>query len=87
MFTLRFDMRAPAGGAPASSLYPAALDMAAWAESRGLILLVVSEHHAAEDGMEIGLGGELFQDGTAILAKRHGRLVAGRLNAKTKHAA
>jgi alkanesulfonate monooxygenase SsuD/methylene tetrahydromethanopterin reductase-like flavin-dependent oxidoreductase (luciferase family) len=50
VFTLRFDMRAPAGGAPASSLYPAALDMAAWAESRGLLLLVVSEHHAAEDG-------------------------------------
>ncbi|BCI81012.1 hypothetical protein MTY66_26370 [Mycolicibacterium sp. TY66] len=50
MFTLRFDMRAPTGGAPASSLYPAALDMAAWAEPRGLILLVVSEHHAAEDG-------------------------------------
>ncbi|MGE2737487.1 LLM class flavin-dependent oxidoreductase [Mycolicibacterium vaccae] len=50
MFTLRFDMRAPASGAPASSLYPAALDMAEWAETRGLILLVVSEHHAAEDG-------------------------------------
>jgi alkanesulfonate monooxygenase SsuD/methylene tetrahydromethanopterin reductase-like flavin-dependent oxidoreductase (luciferase family) len=50
VFTLRFDMRAPASGAPPSSLYPAALDMAEWAETRGLILLVVSEHHAAEDG-------------------------------------
>ncbi|WNG87252.1 LLM class flavin-dependent oxidoreductase [Mycobacterium sp. ITM-2016-00317] len=50
MFTLRFDMRAPAGGTPPSILYPAALEMAEWTETRGLILLVVSEHHAAEDG-------------------------------------
>jgi len=50
VFTLRFDMRAPDAGAPASSLYPAALEMAEWAETHGLILLVVSEHHAADDG-------------------------------------
>ena len=32
MFTMRFDMRAPATGAPATELYAAALEMAAWAE-------------------------------------------------------
>jgi alkanesulfonate monooxygenase SsuD/methylene tetrahydromethanopterin reductase-like flavin-dependent oxidoreductase (luciferase family) len=50
MFMMRFDMRAPATGAPAKELYAAALDMAAWAESRGCICAVLSEHHASEDG-------------------------------------
>lgn len=35
MFTLRFDMRAPAWAAPIEDLYTAALDMSAWAETRG----------------------------------------------------
>ena len=35
MFMMRFDMRAPAFGAPTTELYPAALEMASWAESRG----------------------------------------------------
>ena len=30
MFLLRFDMRAPAFGAPTTDLYPAALEMATW---------------------------------------------------------
>jgi hypothetical protein len=31
MFALRFDMRAPAIGAPATDLYAAAIDMCSWA--------------------------------------------------------
>jgi alkanesulfonate monooxygenase SsuD/methylene tetrahydromethanopterin reductase-like flavin-dependent oxidoreductase (luciferase family) len=50
VFTMRFDMRAPATGAPAPDLYSAALEMAAWAETRGCLSAVVCEHHAAEDG-------------------------------------
>jgi alkanesulfonate monooxygenase SsuD/methylene tetrahydromethanopterin reductase-like flavin-dependent oxidoreductase (luciferase family) len=50
MFTLRFDMRAPAWAAPAADLYAAAIDMCAWAETRGAIVAVLSEHHGADDG-------------------------------------
>jgi alkanesulfonate monooxygenase SsuD/methylene tetrahydromethanopterin reductase-like flavin-dependent oxidoreductase (luciferase family) len=50
MFTLRFDMRAPDWAAPATALYTAAIDMCAWAETRGAILTVLSEHHGADDG-------------------------------------
>ncbi len=50
MFTLRFDMRAPSWGAPATDLYAAAVDMCAWAETRGAVLTVLSEHHGADDG-------------------------------------
>jgi len=50
MFTLRFDMRAPAWGAPAADLYAAAIDMCAWAETRGAIVAVLSEHHGTDDG-------------------------------------
>lgn len=50
MFTLRFDLRAPAFGAPATDLYAAAIEMCAWSESRGAALAVLSEHHGAEDG-------------------------------------
>jgi alkanesulfonate monooxygenase SsuD/methylene tetrahydromethanopterin reductase-like flavin-dependent oxidoreductase (luciferase family) len=50
MFTIRFDMRAPAIGAPAPELYKAATEMSAWAESRGCIAAVLCEHHGAEDG-------------------------------------
>jgi alkanesulfonate monooxygenase SsuD/methylene tetrahydromethanopterin reductase-like flavin-dependent oxidoreductase (luciferase family) len=50
MFTIRFDMRAPATGAPAPELYKAAPEMCAWAESRGAIAAVICEHHCAEDG-------------------------------------
>src|SRR6476469_7205247 len=49
MFTVRFDMRAPAAGAPKTDLYRAAIDMCAGAESRGAIVAVLSEHHGAED--------------------------------------
>lgn len=50
MFTLRFDMRAPDWAAPATDLYAAAIDMCEWADSRGAVLAVLSEHHGAEDG-------------------------------------
>lgn len=50
MFTLRFDMRSSPHGAPFADLYAAALDMCAWAESRGGVAIILSEHHAAEDG-------------------------------------
>ena len=49
MFTIRFDMRAPSSGAPTTELYAAAIDMCAWAETRGAIVAVLSEHHGAED--------------------------------------
>nr|WP_090338913.1 LLM class flavin-dependent oxidoreductase [Mycolicibacterium malmesburyense]CRL66943.1 luciferase family protein [Mycolicibacterium malmesburyense] len=50
MFTLRFDMRAPASGAPAAELYAAAVQMCEWAETRGAVIAVLSEHHGTEDG-------------------------------------
>jgi alkanesulfonate monooxygenase SsuD/methylene tetrahydromethanopterin reductase-like flavin-dependent oxidoreductase (luciferase family) len=50
MFTLRFDMRAPDWAAPAADLYAAAIDMCAWAETRGAVIAVLSEHHGADDG-------------------------------------
>jgi alkanesulfonate monooxygenase SsuD/methylene tetrahydromethanopterin reductase-like flavin-dependent oxidoreductase (luciferase family) len=51
MFIMRFDMRAPSmSPASAADLYSTALDMAEWAEQHGCLQLVVSEHHASEDG-------------------------------------
>lgn len=50
MFTLRFDMRAPAQGAPAVELYAAATEMCAWAEGRGCPAAVLCEHHGSDDG-------------------------------------
>jgi alkanesulfonate monooxygenase SsuD/methylene tetrahydromethanopterin reductase-like flavin-dependent oxidoreductase (luciferase family) len=47
---MRFDMRTPASGAPTPALYGAALEMCAWAETRGAIMAVLSEHHATADG-------------------------------------
>jgi alkanesulfonate monooxygenase SsuD/methylene tetrahydromethanopterin reductase-like flavin-dependent oxidoreductase (luciferase family) len=50
MFTLRFDMRAPAAGAAPVDLYQAALQMSAWSESHGAVSAMVCEHHGASDG-------------------------------------
>lgn len=50
MLTLRFDMRSPQIGAPTADLYRAAVDMCAWAETRGAVAVILSEHHATEDG-------------------------------------
>jgi alkanesulfonate monooxygenase SsuD/methylene tetrahydromethanopterin reductase-like flavin-dependent oxidoreductase (luciferase family) len=43
-------MRSPSTGASTGELYPAALDMASWAESRGALLAIVCEHHTMSDG-------------------------------------
>jgi len=50
MFTMRFDMRAPAFGANPADLYEAALEMAAWGEANGCVAIQVSEHHRSSDG-------------------------------------
>lgn len=47
---LRYDMRAPAFGAPVEALYAAAIEQAAWAEARGFEVVHLAEHHGAEDG-------------------------------------
>lgn len=47
---MRFDMRAPGGPATMPALYDAAVDMAVWAEDRGGVACVISEHHASPDG-------------------------------------
>jgi alkanesulfonate monooxygenase SsuD/methylene tetrahydromethanopterin reductase-like flavin-dependent oxidoreductase (luciferase family) len=51
MFIMRFGMRSKSPDASArADLYQAAIDMCAWAESRGAVAAVVSEHHGVEDG-------------------------------------
>jgi len=47
---MRFDMRAPASGAPPAALYAAAPEMCAWAEDHGCLAAVLCEHHGSEDG-------------------------------------
>ncbi len=47
---MRFDMRAPATGAPTTELYQAALEMAHWTEDRGALVAVLCEHHGMSDG-------------------------------------
>jgi len=49
-YLIRFDLRAPSFGAPVADLYATALDMSAWAEEHGFTAVVVSEHHATDDG-------------------------------------
>ncbi len=50
MFILRFDLRVPDFGAPPADLYAAALDMVEYAETRGAVSVLVSEHHGMADG-------------------------------------
>lgn len=50
MYLMRFDMRAPAFGAPTSELYATAIEMTSYAESRGALTAVVCEHHTTDDG-------------------------------------
>ncbi|MBU6329367.1 MAG: LLM class flavin-dependent oxidoreductase [Acidobacteria bacterium] len=51
LFGMRFDMRMPdiAPGS-ATDRYRAAVDMAAWADRVGVLLVVLSEHHGSSDG-------------------------------------
>jgi alkanesulfonate monooxygenase SsuD/methylene tetrahydromethanopterin reductase-like flavin-dependent oxidoreductase (luciferase family) len=51
MFMLRFGMRQSSPDPAArADLYQAAVDMCAWAETRGCLGAVFSQHHASEDG-------------------------------------
>jgi alkanesulfonate monooxygenase SsuD/methylene tetrahydromethanopterin reductase-like flavin-dependent oxidoreductase (luciferase family) len=45
-----FDMRAPDWGTPPSDLYPAAIEMAAFADRIGVDRIGLMEHHGSEDG-------------------------------------
>ena len=47
---IRFDMRAPDLGAPAAALYPAAVELCAYADSVGFDTVYLAEHHGADDG-------------------------------------
>lgn len=48
--TLRFDMRAPAIGVPASVQYPTSVDMCEWSDRLGFETVYLAEHHGADDG-------------------------------------
>jgi alkanesulfonate monooxygenase SsuD/methylene tetrahydromethanopterin reductase-like flavin-dependent oxidoreductase (luciferase family) len=51
MFLMRFGMRSEtADPADRAAMYAAAIDMTAWAEDRGCVAAVVSQHHASDDG-------------------------------------
>lgn len=47
---LRYDMRAPELGAPASAQYPTTIAHAAWADRLGFEVVYLAEHHGADDG-------------------------------------
>ncbi len=47
---LRYDMRAPAFGAPAPALYSAALEHAAFGDAHGFDAVQLSEHHGSDEG-------------------------------------
>lgn len=47
---LKYDMRAPAIGAPVTALYEAALEQCAWADRNGFGTLMLAEHHGTDDG-------------------------------------
>ena len=47
---MSLDLRVPAFGTPRDQLYRAALDMAAWADERGVSAISLSEHHGSDDG-------------------------------------
>jgi alkanesulfonate monooxygenase SsuD/methylene tetrahydromethanopterin reductase-like flavin-dependent oxidoreductase (luciferase family) len=49
-FYISFDMRSPDFGAPTPKLYSAALEMAAYADARGVDYAVLMEHHGSPDG-------------------------------------
>ena len=51
MFMMRFGMRSKTPDAAVrSAMYGAAIEMAAWAETKGCLATVLSEHHASDDG-------------------------------------
>jgi alkanesulfonate monooxygenase SsuD/methylene tetrahydromethanopterin reductase-like flavin-dependent oxidoreductase (luciferase family) len=50
VFLMRFDMRSADGASAYPGLYKAAVEMSAWAEAKGCLAVVLSEHHASPDG-------------------------------------
>ncbi len=48
--TVSFDMRAPDWGTPPARLYPAAVEMAAFADRIGVDQIGLMEHHGSDDG-------------------------------------
>ena len=50
MFIMRFDLRCAGTETTTSELIRATIEMAAWAETRGCVLVGLSEHHASPDG-------------------------------------
>ncbi|WP_421120696.1 LLM class flavin-dependent oxidoreductase [Aquihabitans daechungensis] len=51
MFIARFDLRAPGASGPArAALHRGAVDMARYVDEHGCASIVVSEHHASDDG-------------------------------------
>ncbi len=51
MYMMRFDLRAPGKTAQErAALYQTAIEMAAWADQHRCTSIVISEHHASEDG-------------------------------------
>jgi alkanesulfonate monooxygenase SsuD/methylene tetrahydromethanopterin reductase-like flavin-dependent oxidoreductase (luciferase family) len=51
MFMMRFDMRAPGmTSAQMAAQYRTAIEMAQWADDKGVISIGLSEHHCSEDG-------------------------------------
>lgn len=50
LLNLRFDMRAPAFGAPARTLYPEAVRFAEYCDEHGFHTVRLPEHHGSDDG-------------------------------------
>jgi alkanesulfonate monooxygenase SsuD/methylene tetrahydromethanopterin reductase-like flavin-dependent oxidoreductase (luciferase family) len=51
MYTMRFSMRSSSpDGAARAALYDATIEMCAWAETRGCLGAVLSQHHGVDDG-------------------------------------
>ena len=71
---LRYDMREPAFGGPATELYPAAVEQCAWADEAGFETVYLAEHHGADDGycpspivLAVGDARRHVADGGALL--------------------
>lgn len=69
-----FDMRAPALGTPAPSLYAAALEMAAFADEIGISRINLMEHHGSEDGY---LPSPFVMGGGVAARTKHCRITLG----------
>ena len=51
LYGIRFDLRNPkVAGTTMTERYRAAIEMVEWADRLGFLIVVLSEHHASEDG-------------------------------------